>query len=227
MEGNEKEKAGRRAIIEIVIAVVIAFVIGLWLAHRYRHKPDGGLPADATVTEEVTTRTDTATHRAPAANSQIALGTFRYKLPECRLDGGGFGNGFGTGLLPRLPSQPGQKEPDDGTAACGDSAGAETLLGYGGTLAACGDSAAGGAEMELPVIQRHYSDSTYEAWVSGPLDPRLDSVRVFARTVEITRREWKPPKHWHLGITAGYGYTPQGFQPYIGIGITYSILSWK
>lgn len=82
------------------------------------------------------------------------------------------------------------------------------------------------ADVELPVIQRHYVDSAYEAWVSGPVDPRLDSLRVYARTTVITKREWKPPKRWHIGVTAGYGYGAKGFQPYIGAGITYSLYSF-
>ena len=85
-----------------------------------------------------------------------------------------------------------------------------------------GDSAV----VEVPIIQRHYADSTYEAWVSGPIDPRLDSVKVFAPTTIITKREWKPPKRWHLGATIGVCYTPQGFQPFLGVGITYSIISF-
>lgn len=79
--------------------------------------------------------------------------------------------------------------------------------------------------VEIPIVQRHYRDSTYEAWVSG-YEARLDSVRVFAPTTVITRREWKPPKRWHVGVTAGYGYGPRGVQPYVGIGITYSIISF-
>lgn len=80
------------------------------------------------------------------------------------------------------------------------------------------------AIVELPVIQRHYADSIYEAWISGPIDPRLDSLRVFAPTTVITRSEWKPPKRWHLGPTVGLGYTPHGFEPFIGISLTYSII---
>ncbi|WP_367617598.1 DUF6808 domain-containing protein [uncultured Muribaculum sp.] len=80
--------------------------------------------------------------------------------------------------------------------------------------------------VELPKIQRHYVDSTYEAWVSGPLDPRLDSVKVFAPTTIISQREWKPPKRWHIGPTIGYGMTPHGLCPYIGISVTYSLFSF-
>lgn len=79
--------------------------------------------------------------------------------------------------------------------------------------------------IELPVIQRHYGDSIYEAWVSGPLDPRLDSIRIYERkTVEV--RTATPTKRWHIGATAGYGFSARGFEPYIGIGITYSIFSF-
>lgn len=89
-----------------------------------------------------------------------------------------------------------------------------------------------GANVELPVIQRHYRDSTYEAWVSGPVSPQLDSVRVYART-EVVEREVtrmvgiaSRQKRWHVGVTVGYGYGTKGFQPFVGIGLTYSIFSF-
>ena len=90
------------------------------------------------------------------------------------------------------------------------------------TDSACTDSAV----VELPIVQRHYADSTYEAWVSGPVDPRLDSIRVFAPTTIISKREWTTPKRWHIGITAGYGFGIKGVQPYIGVGVTYSLFSF-
>lgn len=82
------------------------------------------------------------------------------------------------------------------------------------------------ADIELPIVQRHYGDSAFEAWVSGPLDPRLDSLRVYAPTTIVTRTEWKPPKRWHIGPSVGLGYTGQGFEPFIGISITYSIFEF-
>lgn len=87
----------------------------------------------------------------------------------------------------------------------------------------CGEDS---AIVELPMMQRHYADSTYEAWVSGPIAPKLDSVRVYVPTTIITRREVESPNRWHLGVTAGYGYGAKGFQPYVGVGITYSIISF-
>lgn len=81
-------------------------------------------------------------------------------------------------------------------------------------------------QVDLPIISRHYADSTYEAWVSGPIDPRLDSIRVFRQSTVITKKEVRLPKRWHIGLTAGYGYGVGGFGPYLGVGITYSIISF-
>lgn len=78
--------------------------------------------------------------------------------------------------------------------------------------------------IEIPTLQRYYSDSTYEAWVSGAIDPRLDSIRVCLKTRYITERVIEPKKRWYIGVSAGYGYGANGFHPYIGIGITYSLI---
>lgn len=104
-----------------------------------------------------------------------------------------------------------------------DSANVDTCgMSAGGMPRLCVDSTA----VEVPIVQKHYRDSTYEAWVSGPIAPNLDSIFVYPRQRTITMREYQPPNKWHLGLTAGYAATPKGFQPYIGIGITYSIISW-
>ncbi len=96
-----------------------------------------------------------------------------------------------------------------------------------------GDTATGGcaaaskdtAEVALPITQQRYTDdSTYTAWVSG-YQPRLDSIRTYRRTATITREITRqaPRSRWGLGVQAGYGLTPHGFQPYIGLGINYRI----
>lgn len=154
-----------------------------------------------TVTETKETTVDTIPYYAPMPmpQSELALGTHRYTLPRQR---------------------------DDKDSICEDSIIHSTVYGVGaGGEPRCSQDS---AIVELPITQRHYADSTYEAWVSGPVDPRLDSIRVFAPTTItiITKREWKPPKRWHIGITAGYGYGAKGFQPYIGVGVTYSIISF-
>lgn len=80
--------------------------------------------------------------------------------------------------------------------------------------------------VEVPILQRHYADSMYEAWVSGPIDPRLDSVRLYAASTIVKEPIWKPPKRWHVGPTVGVGVTPHGVEPFIGISVTYSIISF-
>lgn len=151
----------------------------------------------STIEETRETFVDTIHYYAPKMLAETTLDTEHYKLPTRFICGGAGGE----------PRQRGE---------C-DSVGIISgLTGLGS------DS----TTIELPTIQRHYADSTYEAWVSGPLNPRLDSVRVFATTTLITKEIWKPPKRWHLGVTAGYGYGTKGFQPYIGVGITYSLFSF-
>jgi len=82
----------------------------------------------------------------------------------------------------------------------------------------------------LPITQKHYSDSTYEAWVSG-YDPALDSIRVFkpvmtiTNTITNTEIRYKQ-KRWGIGVQVGAGLTPNKIEPYIGIGVTYNILLW-
>lgn len=82
----------------------------------------------------------------------------------------------------------------------------------------------------LPITQKVYKDSTYEAWVSGYM-PTLDSIRVFqpmktiTNTITNTEVRYRQ-KRWGLGIQSGIGVTPSNIEPYIGIGVTYNIFSW-
>ena len=74
-----------------------------------------------------------------------------------------------------------------------------------------------------------YEDSLYRAEVSGYVNPRLDSIKVFPRTVYQTvtndiYHAVKPKmKRWGLGLQAGYGY-PGGV--YVGAGISYNLFVW-
>lgn len=77
--------------------------------------------------------------------------------------------------------------------------------------------------VQLPVVQNIYEGEDYTAYVSG-VYPSLDSLFVYPRREIVTIK--KPPKRWHIGPTVGYGLTPHGFQPYIGISITYSLISF-
>lgn len=69
-----------------------------------------------------------------------------------------------------------------------------------------------------------YQDSLYRAVISG-IHPSLDSLQLFPRVTTITIREKEKAGKWHLGVQAGVGYTGK-IEPYIGIGITYSLWEW-
>ena len=80
--------------------------------------------------------------------------------------------------------------------------------------------------------QRTYGDTTYTAWVSG-VEPALDSIRIrqSVRCVTVTERvPIEVSRRWSLGISAGYGAVVQQggvtLAPYIGIGVSYNLLSW-
>ena len=76
-----------------------------------------------------------------------------------------------------------------------------------------------------------YEDSLYRAVVSGFVDPRLDSMTVYPRTVyqTVTNDIYHPvsikskKKRWGFGLQAGYGY-PGGF--YVGAGVSYDLWQW-
>lgn len=80
--------------------------------------------------------------------------------------------------------------------------------------------------VELEKTARVYEDSTYRAVVSG-IYPSLDYIETYNTTRVITQTEYvKKPAHWGLGVQAGYGLSTQGAVPYVGVGISYNILTW-
>ena len=76
-----------------------------------------------------------------------------------------------------------------------------------------------------------YEDSLYRAVVSGYVDPRMDSMTVYPRTVyqTVTNDIYHPvvvkskKKRWGLGLQVGYGY-PGGL--YVGVGVSYDLWQW-
>lgn len=86
--------------------------------------------------------------------------------------------------------------------------------------------------IELPKMQRVYSDdSTYKAWVSG-YEPRLDSINVYRKTIKETvtiqmPAEKKRRTFWqrfNIGVQAGYGLglDDKKAHPYLGGGVGFS-----
>lgn len=73
-----------------------------------------------------------------------------------------------------------------------------------------------------------WQDSLSVVYASGIL-PQVDSVRHFTsnqiftieKTIPVTKKT-----HWGLGVQAGMGAGKNGLTPYIGVGISYNLLSW-
>jgi len=80
--------------------------------------------------------------------------------------------------------------------------------------------------------QIQWQDSLCRVYASG-INPQVDSVTHFVQETIITREIPVPVKvksRWGLGIQVGYGAGINGKQvyltPYVGVGISYNILSW-
>lgn len=73
--------------------------------------------------------------------------------------------------------------------------------------------------VEVPIEERTYTGSNYRAVVSG-YRPELVDIWV-KKTTQVV----KIPYHEHWSVTVGpqvgYGFTPKGWQPYAGAGITF------
>lgn len=80
--------------------------------------------------------------------------------------------------------------------------------------------------------QIQWQDSLCRVYASG-INPQVDSVTHFVQETIINREIPVPVKvksRWGLGIQVGYGAGVNGKQvyltPYVGVGISYNILSW-
>ncbi len=194
---------------KVTLALLLGMLLG-WVLSFF--VPNGCRSPGHRTDERDTIRTitvDTLTDRHPVAEATVPVDTQVFLLPVRHQGSDAGGLSHCTGQTDTTFQTEARVSPTYGTGA-------------GGEPRPCLDSVA----VEIPITQKHYRDSTYEAWVSG-FAQNMDSIRVYPRTETITIRDYKPPNRWHLGLTAGYAYTPRGFQPYIGIGISYSLFSWK
>lgn len=76
--------------------------------------------------------------------------------------------------------------------------------------------------VNLPIEEREYKGEEYYAVIGG-YDPYLKSIEVYPTTKYITTSETiKERKRWgvSLGVQGGYGFTPKGWQPYAGVGVS-------
>lgn len=77
--------------------------------------------------------------------------------------------------------------------------------------------------VEIPIEEREYKGKDYRAVVGG-YNPYLKSIEVYPTTKIVTTTETVTKrKRWGfgVGVQGGCGYTPRGFQPYVGVGFTF------
>ena len=191
-----------RNLLLLVLPAGAALVTGIALGRWSCGNPEARQQAtDGVVTVE--TFTDTLRTTAPAPVSAKPAGSVTARLPLSR--------GAGKGRSPRLAS------PDSPRSTAAEAPADVTADVF--TAAEPPDS----AEVEIPITRSVYADSLCRLVVSG-YGVTLDTLEVYPSRRVVTVK--KPPKRWHLGISAGYALTPRGLQPYVGIGVTYSILDF-
>lgn len=79
----------------------------------------------------------------------------------------------------------------------------------------------------VPVERKVYATADYRAVVEG-YRPSLVSMELYRQTQVVTERPVVRPRRWGIGLQAGYGLAPRTgrLEPYIGIGVHYSIWQW-
>lgn len=84
------------------------------------------------------------------------------------------------------------------------------------------------AYVNLPREEVEYRDTSYRAVVSGFL-PRLEELEIYQkeRIVTIQTERVIKPSPWALSIHGGYGVSVNGLTPYIGVGVSYNLYTFK
>lgn len=73
--------------------------------------------------------------------------------------------------------------------------------------------------------QVRWEDSLAVVYASG-VEPRVDSVVHFRNDIVITKEiPVKVHPKFVIGLQAGYGASKDGLSPYVGIGVTYNVMS--
>lgn len=76
--------------------------------------------------------------------------------------------------------------------------------------------------------QVEWSDSLATVWASG-IQPHVDSVRHYTQKQIITQQVALPVpvrRRWGIGVQAGYGASRDGLTPYVGVGVTYNLVTF-
>lgn len=82
------------------------------------------------------------------------------------------------------------------------------------------------ADVAVPVEQKVYTGGNWRAVISGAF-VSLDTMEVYnQREVVTVRQPPDKPKRWSLGVGVGYGMTPQGMQPFVGVTLSYALIAF-
>ena len=74
--------------------------------------------------------------------------------------------------------------------------------------------------------QIRWEDSLALVYASGVM-PQVDSVIHHTQSLIMTKEIPVIKKtRWGLGVHAGYGISNQGLTPYVGVGVSYNLLTW-
>lgn len=80
--------------------------------------------------------------------------------------------------------------------------------------------------VEVPIYTYIASDSLYKVVVEG-FGVEFKSVEVYPKTIYKERTDIiKERNRWGIGVQAGYGISKDKLTPYIGIGVSYNIITW-
>lgn len=77
-------------------------------------------------------------------------------------------------------------------------------------------------KVQIPISQKVYEDTLYKAYVSG-YEPKLDSITIKQKTTYITHTIRDKESRFRIWLQAGYGLTPKGMMPYLGVGLSYRL----
>ncbi len=189
----------------IPIILLVSLLLNIVLVYKFCSKPPK---------EEVTidTATVVSTYVPDSAADSSFVGMREYKIPASGIKVAG--NGKNRAKIGIKRAEDGNFCAENGnfrTDSGNDVADSISIISDGDSLS-----------ISLPITQKVYRDSTYTAYVSG-FDARLDSIQVYSKVITVTKRQ-KPPR-FNIGLQAGYGITPKGMQPYIGVGVTWNLFS--
>lgn len=77
-------------------------------------------------------------------------------------------------------------------------------------------------KLVLPITAHTYEGDGFRTYISG-YSARLDSIEIYPRTIKEQTRITTAHRRWAVGLQAGYGITPKGPQPYLGLGVSFNL----